>query len=377
MAACTLTAAGLAFAGGSNVFVTFETGPDLDPCDAPDYCVVNNFENVSIPGDCTYVNGQLEKRPDISCEPDTYLVLFNKLGEIVNFNDNGSPCGNGWASALYDVNFSNGIIANGDGTFSLRIGVTGRPDGLDGNFNGFFQNAPHGQLGCWTLHVTFDVSGAPDVEEWYADEFVTGAEAFHVNYTVPANTVNVDIEICNDTHCDREKRVDVDIFRLTNLVPFCDYCIEQIGGIDCECNPTDTRLGWFDKSCDLIFSEDEGGEVTGYAKLCVVADVNGHIILGVTGGPDTDFDGLCDSFVSRAPVECPEPTCGHGVAGCYTLKVYVTKPHTGGSEPDAGSGASGDVAALELALDHGDLNRDGVTNTADLGIMLGSFGWIQ
>ncbi|MCB9838312.1 MAG: hypothetical protein H6813_03155 [Phycisphaeraceae bacterium] len=379
-AACMFAAAGLTYAGTS-VYVAFEsgatpTGPD--DCDAPDYCVPFDWTEILIPGDCTYINGELEKRVAPHCEPDTYLVCFNKQNVIIDSDDNSSELGNGWASGLWG---SDCFVDNGDGTRSLRLGVTGRPDGLDGVFNGLFQNGPHGQLGCFIVYVDFRNAQGGTVGEVlsYEDEFQTGAEAFHINYTIPAEATEVHVNI--DNQCGSvEVRCDVDFFKLTNLVPLCDYCIEQIAGLNCECRPTDARLGWYDKSCTQILTEGEGGAVAGYAKMCAVADVNGEINVAVSGEADSDFDGLDDAqqdawydAQNRAPVECPEPKPGHGEAGCYTLKVYVTVPHT---NTDGGGGSSGDTAVMQQALDHGDLNMDGVTNTADLGVLLGNFGWV-
>jgi hypothetical protein len=226
----------MCFAGASDLYVTFETGaPPMgaDDCDAPDVCIPFDWNEINIPGDCTYINGELEKREAPHCEPDTYMVCFDKLNNVLDQDDNSSNKGNGWASAL---NGSDCFVDNGDGTRSLRLGVTGRPDGLDGVFNGLFQNGPHGQLGCFEVCVDFD-DGTSYV---YEDEFVIGAEAFHINYEVPAAANSVSVNI--DNQCGSiEVRCDVDYMKLTNLVPLCDYCIETIGGLNCECTPTDRR----------------------------------------------------------------------------------------------------------------------------------------
>jgi len=368
----------------SSMFVNFETGAiptGPDDCDAPDTCVPFQWNNIFIEGDGAYINGELEKREAPFCEPDTYMVCFDKLNDIVAQDDNSSSKGNGWGSGLVATD-SDCFIDNGDGSRSLRIGVTGRPDGLDGVFNGLFQNGPHGQLGCFLLCVDFiDAGGATISSETYEDEFIIGAEAFHINYDVPAAAVSANINIDN-TCGSVEVRCDVDFFKLTNLVPLCDYCIEQIGGINCECRPTDAKLGWFDKSCTLILFEGTGGAVPEYAKLCAVADANGEINLAVSGETDCDFDGLDDSLqdawydsqIARAPIECPAVKPAHGEAGCYTLKVSVTGAHNN-TPPDTGAG--GEAAAMQQALDNGDLNMDGVTNTADLGLLIGNFGWVS
>ena len=380
-AASLFAVAGMCYASvDSGMYVTFETGQiptGREDCDAPDVCVPFDWQEVLIPGDNTFINGELEKREAPYCEPDTYMVLFDKLNNVVAQDDNSSNLGNGWASGLV-ANDASGFIDNGDGTRSLRIGVTGRPDGLDGVFNGLFQNGPHDQYGGFTVYVDF----SDGTSYSYEDEFVIGAEAFHINYEVPADAVSASINIDNTTGT-VEVRCDVDFMKLTNLTPLCDYAIEQIGGINCECRPTDARLGWFDKGCTLILQEGTGGKVYEYARLLTVADANGEINIAVTGEYDTDFDGLHDDdqdawydAQDRAPSECPDPKPGHGEAGCYTLKVYVTAsdPHSGANN-GSGAGSGGEVELMQEALDKGDLNMDGRTDTADLGVLLGNFGW--
>ena len=58
-------------------------------------------------------------------------------------------------------------------------------------------------------------------------------------------------------------------------------------------------------------------------------------------------------------------------------KVFVVGVHDDSNGMPNEEGASGDVAAMQNALNNGDLNMDGVTNTADLGILIGSFGWVS
>jgi len=342
-----------------------------------------------IDADCVYFSGKLQTNPVITCEADTYLTLFDKTGKIINRDDNGSTVGNGWASGLVDVGIRNdsaprpfgdrgdGLINNGDGSFSLRMGITGRPDGLDGVFNGLFLNTGHGQLGAFRVTVTFkNINGnvitpigypasAPmENPVVYEDEFVTGAEAFRINYTAPLGTSLVDIEIdnliVNDTVSD-----DVDFFIIRGLIPLCDYCITQVGGIDCDCRPTDLNLGWFDKLGNIIITDDNSGPVEGYADLCVVADANGRALIGVTGTGDDNFNGLADIWegaAARAPVECGDPPHAHGICGCYTLCIMASGPHAGTAQAT--------TAQLDARL-NGDLNGDGRVDTADLSLLMG------
>ncbi len=350
---------------------------DNEPNDTKDQLV-----SIEAPSGDFCLVGKLEKRYAPDCEPDTFMVLFDKLNNFVAADDNASPKGNGWASAITGVTDADGFINNGDGTRSLRIGVTGRADGFDGNFNGLNQNAAHQQRGAFTVYVTyFDAGGAEVGAFEYTDEFA-GAEAFYINDTVPAAAVSADICIDNTVgevlNCS-----DVDFYMIENLVPLCEYCITTVGGIDCECRPTDTLLGWFDKNMGLIDLDDESGPVPGYARLCVTADVDGRARIAVTGSGDEDFDGYLDGQLlttggqpfgagasGRAPVECPDYLEGHGVCGCYTLDIEVNHPHSGNNEEPT-------EEDLQDAMSHGDLNMDGFTNTADLGILLGNFGWTE
>jgi len=84
----------------------------------------------------------------------------------------------------------------------------------------------------------------------------------------------------------------------------------------------------------------------------------------------SDTDGRLDAG-DRAPVECADGPPGHGVCGCYTICIKAVSPHARNA-----SARIVDVTARDLSesLFRGDLNLDGVTDTADLGILLGAFG---
>ena len=338
----------------------------------------------------THVTGKLEKRYVPDCEPDTYMLLFDKQNGIVNRDDNSSPLGNGWASGIEEIDDSNGFIDNADGSRSLRIGLTGRADGLDGVFNGLFQNDPHHQKGEFTLIVTWldenddpcpavmllpDGLGEVPNPQVYVDRFEIGAEAFYLNYVVPIDAASASIAVDNTTGWIRTCR-DVDYLRLDNLVPLCDYCFTQIGGIDCECRPTDTLVGWFDKLGHLIQLSYDWSNDTGYSEICFTADSHGVAILAVTGEGDADFDGMHDGG-PRDIVYCDEREWGHGVCGCWTFAIRTIAPHGEGSPMGPDDGLPSEAELLLIAMDRGDINRDGTTNTADLGILLGNFGWIQ
>jgi hypothetical protein len=380
---------------------------------------------VEILSDCVFISGKLQPNEFPECDPDTVLVAFDKF---VNFledgsgirliNDDDSPLGDGRASALWDIPF----VVAGDGSETLRLGVTGAGDvvegmgGNNGDFNGLLANAPHEQLGEFTLTVTFvddqdmpldSPAMLPDgsfIENPidYVEEFRSGGEAFYINYPAPIGAAAAHAVIDNTTGridaCN-----DVDFFEFKNLIPNCPYCIVQIGGLDEQCAPTDGQLAWYDKDFNIIITDDNSGDGV-YAALCnpnlpVVADINGVIRIAFTGSGDDNFNGLADgpdeddylidnpdyaleypglnSFLlnvgggitagSRLDIVCADPPPAHGVCGCYTLKVFL--------DVDAHDALNPPLVTIDEALIRGDINMDGTTDTADLGILLGYFGW--
>jgi len=360
-----------------------------------------------------YLSGLLEMRNTPGCRPDTALVLFDKPvqgdsrptivrrpdGTLVRDN-NGSNAGDGKASALYDVRMGTGLTEGDAGRKWLRMGITGYPDGYTPPFNGYNQNGPHGQLGEFQVTVTFyDAAGeiiSPAVIEvgspmnpeliavdnpfTYTNEFVSGADAFYVNLQAPralqggGTTVSADIEIDNTTGMDPLCN-DVDFFRYTSLVPMTEYCITVIGGLDMECTPIDVQLGWFDKQClgPIIIDCDSGP--AGFPQICTQADINGEIIIGITGKGDNDFDGYLvpPDPAPRAPERCPDDPGDHGVCGCYTLCVMPVGPPHGAVADGGVSGPT--IGEISRAMRFGDMNMDGRTDTADLGMLMGHFGW--
>jgi hypothetical protein len=236
----------------------------------------------------------------------------------------------------------------------------------------------------------------------YPEEFF-GGDAFRLNFTVPTDADSVDVCVDNSTGrvpvCN-----DVDFILFTNLIPNCPYCVEQVGGLTADCEQTDGLLGWIDKTFTLLDCDDDGGAGV-FAALCgenqVIADANGRVLIGFTGTGDKNFNGLKDSeegpyladhpeyldeypgvmpippldplsdgleggVVARAPTpDCVDVPPGHMICGCWVLCITL-ESHETLDPPDQ---------RLLDAMDHGDMNMDGVTDTADIGLLLGWFGW--
>jgi hypothetical protein len=323
--------------------------------------------------DCGAISGKLEMRELPGTEPDTFLVAYDKQGNVIASDDNSSTLGNGKASALWLE-----PVDHGDGSRSIRLGVTGRPDGVDGRPDGFFFNSPHGQLGGFRVEVRYvDGSGLPvldDCEEPIVDaagagtnrplRFVTGAELFRLNFFPPEGAAMAHVEIDN-TVGREEIASDVDHFAFAGLPPLCDVAVTVLGCLGEDGRPDGVRLGWFNKQGELVDSLGSGAPGSPLT-FTALTDANGRVNIAITGLGDTDFDGLFDLFpprnVGTPPFDGPT---GHGAACCYALLVEHFEhgfPAPAAAEP-------------EDQLQQGDLNLDGGVDIVDLSILINNWGW--
>ncbi len=319
--------------------------------------------------DCLYITGKLEKRELPNCEPDTYIFLFDKDDNVVAQDNDSSPLGNGKASAVFDL----APIPNGDDSgATVRIGLTGRPDGIDGRFNGLFFNAPHQQIGEATVFVRyFDGMGVMIGQDEYVADFQTGLDAFRINYEVPMGTESVDVIVDNTTDMITYKG-DVDFYELDCFPAACDVRIKVVGGMDHDCDTIPLVMGWYDKNGNLITCFEETTE-DGFVFMDVISDANGRVRLAISGAGDCDFDGLLDDGgmggARTIETPCVDLPPYHGVSGVYVFCWEITK-----HEPGDGGGGD-DNGDLFIMLQNGDLNMDGGVDVVDLAIMINNWGW--
>jgi hypothetical protein len=315
---------------------------------------------------CTYITGKLEKREVLNCTPDTYLFLFDKQGNVVAQDNDSSPLGNGKASAVFGV----APIANGDSDgATVRIGLTGRPDGIDNRFDGLFFNAPHEQVGEAAVFVRyFNAQGVMIGQDEYIADFQNRADAFRINYEVPFGTESLDVVV--DNTVDRiEYAGDVDFYEIDCFPPACDVRIRIVGGMDYDCEPLPLVMGWYDKNGNLVdcFTEtDDQGNVF----MDVISDANGRVRFAISGEGDCDFDGLLDSAAPQPrniDTPCVELPPYHGVSGVYVF-CWEVLDHEGGPAPTPDDDAF-------LMLTSGDINMDGGVDVVDLSILINNWGW--
>ncbi len=280
--------------------------------------------NVEEVRDCFYITGKLQEDCVWDRQPKCIMKAFDKpqparnsSGQIVN----GQFCEPLKATSVNGRILN--LAPNSDGT--IRLGVGAFIDGFDGTFNGLGQNEPHGETGEVTVKVFCEGDddgparggGSDDPDFEYVFRFVNGADALRVAFECESGVSSVDIHCCDDTGqvpiC-----YDVDFYNVSNLIPGRAYCVTVVGGqsqeFDARIDPvvdllirlgilpphvelpsilvdkikTDTKLGWFDKNCNLIGGEDgkndDGGNPSPYSNLCVFADGDGNLRFGVSGG---------------------------------------------------------------------------------------------
>jgi len=318
--------------------------------------------------ECTYISGKLEKRELPNCEPDTFLFLFDKDGNVVAQDNDSSPLGNGKASAV----FGQAPIANGDSPGgTVRIGLTGRPDGIDNIFDGLFFNSAHQAIGEATVFVRyFDDLGTMIGQDTYVADFQTGLDAFRINYEVGPEVASVDVVVDNTTDT-IEYKGDVDFYELDCFPPACDVRIKVVGGLDHDCDTIPVVLGWFNKQGELIECSTETSE-DGFAFIDVISDANGRVRLAVSGEGDCNFNGLNDSLEDipsprNIDTPCVELPPYHGVSGVYVFCWELIDHEAGEAEAPS--------ADEFLMLTSGDINMDGYVNVVDLAIMINNWGW--
>lgn len=168
---------------------------------------------------------------------DTMLGWFDATGDMVDFNDDGSPLGNGLGSILV------GEVAD-DGSLEFR--VTLFPDfDFTGEYTGrmpempSFEPRPHGVAGEYDLYVKLGIDSLPG---------------------------------------------DVDFYTFPGLQPGSEFVAEvTLANFD-------PMLGWFDDQGQLITVDDDGGEGV-YPRLVGTVPSSGQVTLAVTSFADFEFDG--------------------------------------------------------------------------------------
>ncbi len=200
--------------------------------------------------------------------PDTLLGARDLFGNVLIDDDDGSPLGNGRASALFGIPTNSG---------SINFSVTGFPDE---NFEG-----GHGEFGDYEVFV--------DVYDFFDDLVDSFSE---IRTLQPGVVDEFDFSDFNwiggtyDAFIDNSlggEPGDIDFFTFTGLTPGAAFTAETV---DPNVFEIDTFLGWFDSSGNLLASDDDGAG-GGLSLLEGIVPSEGTLTFAVTGFSDDDFVG--------------------------------------------------------------------------------------
>jgi len=393
-------------------------------------------EEVHVPEesqDCFYLGGKLQQDCIYDRAPKCVIVAFGKPRQaFVKVDGFPEPIVFEEIIAFEagDVLTAPVVEGTNGSAGSIRLGVAALFDAEDGTINGLAAKGLHGETGEVTICVDFDSEAdlREEVESFeYTFEFQEGREALRLAYIAPEGAQSAEV-VCKE-NAQKEVAYDVDYYDVGGLRDDgqSTYCLSVIGGLDVDCELTDTLIGAFDNNGLLLGTpqdrriNDDGPNLAPYSELCVLADSSGRLRFAVTGGgerADRNFNGLYDAeeidyflfleengfdsdddptyiedsffpgqnYVPGASLKnsveagdvirlnredfdesgfaCPPD---HGVAGDYCIKVRFVE-HT---EDEADSPFNGFTAASV------DFNQDGVVNGTDLATLISFWGQIQ
>ena len=198
--------------------------------------------------------------------PDTLLGSRTLFGGIGVVDDDGSPEGDGRASALFGVPTNSG---------SVSFSVTGFGDD---SFVG-----AHGESGLYATQVIVRDFFGDTVDEFFEVRDLSPGTAHDYDYS--------DFSYLNGTYdviIDNVIGGDVDFFTFTGLVAGEDFTARTLAPDDA----IDTVLGWFDDSGSLVDENDD--DVANNSLLSVLEGVvpaSGQLTFAVTGFGDFDYSG--------------------------------------------------------------------------------------
>ncbi|MEC9373713.1 MAG: hypothetical protein VYC34_07710, partial [Planctomycetota bacterium] len=390
---------------------------EVEPNDTFFECTVIDFN------ECKYITGSLQKDCVWDIQPKCFLAAYSKPFNAVTQLGNFQGLERIIAA---DYNFDGVLLVPilDDGT--LRLAMTAIDDGFDGTINGLSTNAPHQNFGEVTLTLTFFAENSEggvglqigDPVE-YVFRFEEGNEALRLGYIAP-EIVGIGAEFvevrCDDSTGSTIVNYDVDFYVIENLEPAELYCLTVVGGLDYDCNETDTALGWFDKGGNqqggVNGVNDDVCEGIPYSELCVLADDQGRLRFAVSGGGDLNFNGLNDTVeniyfdlldslgiedfyepgastkdasaacviryprslweaLDLAKGEAPETIFEHGKNGGYCICIREN-PHDGNTIPRCGEITGNPGGGLTAASC--DFDNNGMVDAGDLATLLNFWG---
>lgn len=282
----------MTFVNNAPVFFTI---PDLEPSEPFLAWIDNSFSRI-----------------------DTVLGSFDESLNLINFEDDGSPMGDGLGSALVGE-------VNSDGT--INLGVTGYSD--------FSFTGDTRQAGQFDLYVQLGVdsfaeleSDNHDVHEHEHDHedddplapYKGEDGTFDHIHEETVDTSEVDYSFTGQITQDTPNLGSVDFYNFNNLTPGQVLTASIIQG------DIDSVIGLFDEEGNLLKVDDDGGLGSLSRMSDIVVPENGELNLAVAGYPDFEFVGrqLEDGdYVLSLQHQVPEPMTilGTGLVLAFFVKL--------------------------------------------------------
>jgi len=273
--------------------------------------------------------------------PDVVFGWHDKNGNLVAPPFTSESGGSFVADVNGDVNFAVGAINDQD-------------------FNGDddFNSDDHGVCGAYTILIEELGIGVSYFEN---GQNINDTFEDRATINAPGNGGEFTLDSALDASASDGMCRDVDFFEVTGLGSFQDYCITAKGPITPQIN-----LGWFDFAGQLILSDAP--------EMCFVADINGVAIIAVSAQSDDDFDSLEDAMMGI-----------HGLCGVYELSFEAVNFDPATHPEDVNRDGVVDTADLSLVIASfgrrgaqlpADVNRDGGVDTADLSLIISAFGTV-
>lgn len=211
--------------------------------------------------------------------PDTYLGTY-RFGSLYEWDDNSSPYGDGYASALYIQPFDNGY---------MEFRVTGSGD--------FGFTGDHFESGSYVAYVSVyegnDLIDSLELEGTLEPGEVDTYTDFDLDWLF----ADYDVAI------DNSGLGDVDFVTFTGLTPGAPFSVETMDPLG---SGIDTYMGWFDDSgIELAFNDDFDYPNSLLSRIEGVVPLSGNLNVAVTGYGDELYEG------------------SHSTTGTYELQLSV------------------------------------------------------
>lgn len=222
---------------------------------------------------------------------DTTLAAFGNRDVPLRTDDDGSPLGNGLASALFDVPIGGRAI--------VRVAVSGFPD-----FDFNASTSTHTQSGTYDLYINIFNRDGDVIEEIFETDVLEPGQVDFFEFMNEEWIGGSYEAIVDNLSRASGYEPDIDFFTFTGLPAGAPFIAEITSG------EFDTVLGWLDDAGEILAVDDDAGANV-LSRLQGVTPEGGEVHLAVSGYSDFNFVGA------------------HSQSGPYRLELTIVPEPTG------------------------------------------------